>query len=88
MKRESVWIDADRLLEHVNEQGWNDYVITCRGPHITIELNGYTAVDYVEDQPAAKEGVIGFQIMRRPVLGFSDMQVEFKDIWIKELSAL
>ncbi len=84
-QRESIWTDRRQLLQHVKDQDWNEYVITCRGPQITLELNGYTAVDFVEERPAAKAGVIGFQIRRRPQLGFSDMKVEFRDIWISEL---
>jgi alpha-L-fucosidase len=83
--RESKCTGRDQLLQHVNDRDWNEYVITCRGRHITLQLNGFTTVDYTEDQPSAEEGVIGFQIMRRPAFGFQEMRVEFKDIRIMEL---
>ncbi|MBC8868543.1 MAG: DUF1080 domain-containing protein [Planctomycetes bacterium] len=88
LSRPAEWMDRGELLRLVNEKDWNEYVITCRGRHITIQLNGRTTVDFMEDQPAAEEGVIGFQIMRRPEMGFADMKVEFKDIRIKELADL
>ena len=61
---------------------WNQYVITCDGPHIKIELNGTTTVDYTEkdEKKGATEGIIAFQLHAGP-----KMKVWFKDVEIKEL---
>jgi len=70
-------------VEKVVKKGdWNQYVITCDGPKITIVLNGMTTVDYTEKDPAkgATEGVIAFQLHAGP-----NMKVWFKDVEIKEL---
>jgi hypothetical protein len=69
-------------VEKVVKKGdWNEYVITCDGPRITLVLNGLTTVDYTEkDDKRPKEGVIAFQLHAGP-----KMQVWFKDILIKEL---
>ena len=84
VNRKGIETDRRQLLRHFKEKDWNEYVITCQGPHIKIELNGHTTVDFIEDQPARDEGVIGFQIMRRPATGIRDMKVELKDIRIKD----
>jgi 3-keto-disaccharide hydrolase len=85
-KKETKRTDRDEYRKHFKEQEWNEYVITYRGPHITLQLNGYTTVDYIEDQPAPNEGIIGFQLLRRPRHGLAEVKVEFKDIRVKELS--
>jgi 3-keto-disaccharide hydrolase len=60
---------------------WNEYVITCDGPHIKQVLNGVTTIDYTEkSEKGAKEGVIALQLHA----GFK-MKIYFKDIEIKEL---
>lgn len=65
---------------------FNDYKLVVKGNHITITLNGETALD--EDfpdnkgkDPAPKEGIIAFQAHVGP-----KMRVEFKDIEFKDLS--
>ena len=61
---------------------WNEYVITCDGPHIKQVLNGYTTVDYTEkdENKGAKEGIIAFQLHAGP-----PMKVYFRNVRIKEL---
>ncbi len=69
------------VAKHVKRGEWNEYVITCRGPKITIELNGFRTVDYTEKKAdAPTEGIIAFQLHAGPA-----MQIRFKDIAIKEL---
>ena len=64
---------------------FNDYKLVVKGNHITITLNGETALD--EDfpdnkgkDPAPKDGIIAFQAHVGP-----KMRVEFKDIEFKDL---
>jgi hypothetical protein len=58
---------------------WNDYVITAKGDHVTIDLNGTRVIDRV-DPKFAKSGIIAFQVHAGP-----PMEVRFKDIAIKPL---
>lgn len=68
-------------LDGLNKEGWNRYVITAKDGHITLELNGVKTVDYREPDPKIeKTGLIALQVHSGPPL-----QVEFKDLEIKEL---
>jgi hypothetical protein len=74
-------LEPAEIAAHVHIDGWNDYVITADGPHITMLLNGFKVVDYTEkDDQAATEGIIALQVHSGPA-----MKVEFKDIEIAEL---
>jgi hypothetical protein len=60
---------------------FNEYYIKCVGKHVTIKLNGETTVD--GDFPKMPdEGIIAWQLHQGP-----PMEVTFKDIEFKELSA-
>jgi hypothetical protein len=73
-------VDGAEVLKHVNKDGWNEYVITADGPHLTQVLNGFTTVDYTEkSDKGATQGVIAFQLHAGPA-----MQIEFKDVEIAE----
>jgi hypothetical protein len=74
-------VKAEEVAPHMKNGEWNEYVLTVDGPHIKQQLNGFTTVDYEEkSDKGAKEGIIALQIHTGP-----KMQVEFKDIEIKEL---
>ncbi len=75
-------VDGAEVAKHVNKGDWNEYVITADGPHLKQELNGFTTVDYTEKEPdkGATEGIIAFQLH----VG-GKMQIEFKDVEIREL---
>jgi hypothetical protein len=74
-------VKADEVAPHMKKGAWNEYVLTVDGPHIKQQLNGFTTVDYEEkSDQGAKEGIIALQIHTGP-----KMQIEFKDIEIKEL---
>ena len=73
-------VDPKQVAPHVKNGDWNQYVITCDGPNITIELNGYRTVAYTGTGNGASEGVIGLQLHRGP-----KMEVRFKDIEIRAL---
>jgi Domain of Unknown Function (DUF1080) len=70
--------DAKKLL---SADGWNAFVITATGSHVTIDLNGTRIIDR-DDPKFDKEGIIALQIhvWKEP------MEVRFKDIEIKELT--
>jgi hypothetical protein len=71
----------DKAKALLKEDGWNEFVITASGSHVTIDLNGTQIIDR-EDSKFDKEGIIALQIHRWP----QPMEVRFKDIQIKELA--
>jgi len=64
----------------LKEDGWNEFVITAKGQHVTIDLNGTRIIDR-DDPKFDKEGIIALQIHVWP----EPMEVRFKDIEIKEI---
>jgi hypothetical protein len=70
---------APEAVQKVKPDEWNDYVITARGHHMTLELNGVKSVD-LDDPKGDLTGVIALQLHVGPA-----MEVQFKDIAIKEL---
>jgi len=74
-------VDPEQVAKHLKPDGWNEYVITCDGPRLKFELNGFTTVDYTDTRAVgAKEGIIALQLHQGP-----PMQVSFRNIRIKEL---
>lgn len=67
------------LEQAVIKDGWNEYVITAKGPHVTQVLNGVTTVD-VDDPDGPRSGIIALQLHRG-----HDMRVSFKEILIRTL---
>jgi hypothetical protein len=70
----------DKAKALLKEDGWNEFVITAKGSHVTIDLNGTRIIDR-DDPKFDKEGIIALQIHVWP----QPMEVRFKDIEIKEL---
>jgi hypothetical protein len=70
----------DKANALVKRGDWNDFVITAKGSHLTIDFNGTRIIDR-EDSEFAKEGIIALQlhVWKEP------MEVRFKDIEIQEL---
>ena len=62
---------------------WNRMIVTVRGPHLTVDLNGANIVDTQLDESAVKDrpaqGYIGLQDHGEP----NDLR--FRRIWLKEL---
>jgi len=62
-----VQADQDAVSRVVRREGWNDYVIRCKGRHIQLWLNGVQTVDYTEhDSGIAESGLIGLQVHQGP----------------------
>lgn len=55
---------------------WNEFLITCRGPHIEVELNGEKVAE--ADNERSLRGAIGLQMHSK------NMIVKFKDLEIEE----
>jgi len=73
--------ETAELMKTLVEDGWNDYLIRCKGGKHELFINGHKTADYTEtkeDIPA--KGVLGLQLHSGGIA-----KVEFKDITIKEL---
>ena len=70
----------DKANALVKAGDWNDFVITARGSHVTIDFNGTRIIDR-DDSHFDKEGIIALQLHRWD----EPMEVRFKDLEIQEL---
>jgi Domain of Unknown Function (DUF1080) len=70
----------DKAKALLKPDGWNEFVITAKGQHVTIDLNGTRIIDR-DDPMFDKEGIIALQIHVWP----EPMEVRYKDIEIQEL---
>ena len=66
----------------LKEKDFNDYYIKCVVKHVTIKLNGETTVD-ADFEKMPDEGIIAWQLHS----GFKSMEVTFKNVEFKDLSA-
>ncbi len=76
--------DAKELLKAFHKDDWNEYHIIAQGTHITVQLNGQTTAELVDDDAKQHDlsGVIALQLHSGP-----PMRVQFKDIRLKHLTA-
>jgi hypothetical protein len=67
------------ILKHIlNEEGWNSYIVRCKGNKHELYINGVKISEYVEKDPdIPSKGVIGFQLHSG-----GNAKVEFKYITI------
>ena len=73
--------DQAKLKKAVKLDGWNDFIIRCKGRHVTISVNGVVVTDYEEkDDDIANTGIIGLQIHSGP-----PSEASYRKIWIREL---
>lgn len=72
----------DEVLRRVVKPGrWNDLVIRCEGPQVTIWVNGEKTIEYREaDDQVARRGIIGLQIHGGP-----PAEASYRNIRVKEL---
>jgi hypothetical protein len=80
-RRRKVLVQAaPERLAGLRKEGWNEYVITARGNHIRLDLNGVRTVDYQEQESGMNvPGLIALQVHSGPAV-----EVHFKDIRIYE----
>jgi hypothetical protein len=69
----------DKAKELVKNNDWNEFVITAKGKHVTIDFNGTRIIDRTDDK-FDDEGIIALQVHVGP-----PMEVRYKDIEINEL---
>jgi hypothetical protein len=70
----------DQARALLKPDGWNEFVITAKGQHVTIVFNGARIIDR-EDPKFEKEGIIALQVHVGP-----PMEVRYKDLEIAELA--
>ncbi|MHB1557653.1 MAG: 3-keto-disaccharide hydrolase [Isosphaeraceae bacterium] len=70
----------DKARKLLKPDGWQEFVITAKGDHVTIDLNGTRIIER-DDPKFDRKGIIALQIHVWP----EPMEVRFKDIEIKEL---
>ncbi|MCB1228530.1 MAG: DUF1080 domain-containing protein [Verrucomicrobiales bacterium] len=75
---ESVKAFRERAGDAFKRNDWNTYRITCKGNHLTIEVNGVVTTDVKDDMDAA--GVIAIQHH-----GEKGQTYRFRNLRIKEL---
>ncbi len=61
---------------------WHDYHLVCRGPELTLRIDGRLAAQVVDNDPAQQDftGILALQLHSGP-----PMTVQFKDILLKSL---
>lgn len=78
-----VRLNAERTVEVVKPDDWNQCVIRCEGPRVRLWVNTVLTLDYAEtDGSIPRSGFIGLQIH-----GGDPAEVAYKDIRIQELSS-
>ena len=74
--------DPAELLTKYKKEQWNQYRMVCKGPEITLYING-TLMCQITDHDAStggKGGIIALQMHPGP-----PMKVQFKNLYLKEL---
>ena len=76
-----VKADTNTLRHILKEDGWNSYIIRCKGNHHQLYINGVKTVDYIEKDPnIPAKGIFAFQLHSG-----GNAKVEFKNITIEAL---
>jgi len=76
--------DPAELLKHYKKEDWNHYRVVCKGPEITVTLNGVLMCKITDHDAgtAAREGIIALQMHPGP-----PMKVQFKNLYLKEMKS-
>jgi Domain of Unknown Function (DUF1080) len=74
--------DPAELLKQVKPGDWNSYRIICRGPAITLSINGTVMCEITDHRvaPADARGIIALQMHPGP-----PMKIQFRNIRMKRL---
>ena len=80
-KRTATALDATAKMRPAGE--WNDYQITAIGQHITLTINGVKCSELIDREEAHfdLQGMLGLQLRSG-----DPMKVQFKEIYLKQLS--
>ena len=74
--------DPAALLTNYKKEQWNQYRIVCKGPDITLYVNGVLMCQIADHDAGTggKGGIIALQMHPGP-----PMKVQFKNLYLKEL---
>lgn len=73
--------DLSTLRHILKEDGWNSYIVRCKGDRHVLYINGVKTSEYVEkDKNIPSKGVIGIQLHSG-----GNAKIEFKNITISPL---
>ena len=73
--------DAAELQKLFKVEDWNAYRIVCRGPEITLYVNGVMTTQVVDNRPdTPRKGAVTLQLHAGP-----PMKIEYRNLRIKEL---
>lgn len=63
-------------------EDWHEYHLICRGPHLTLKVNGRIMAETIDNDPKQQDftGILALQLHSGP-----PMRVQFKDIRLKRL---
>lgn len=74
--------DPAKIKESIKKDGWNEYVIICKGNKLVQKLNGIVTVEVTDENEKDRmmEGILALQLHAGP-----PMKVQFKEITLKEI---
>jgi len=80
-KTSQRFADAAELQKLYKSEDWNSYRIVCKGPTITVYLNGALMTEVTDLRPdTPRRGAITVQLHKGP-----PMKIEFRNLRIREL---
>jgi hypothetical protein len=76
--------DADELMKSVKSDGWNEYVIEARGPHLRHTINGKLMSETTDNdaEKSVASGILALQVHQGP-----PMTVRFRKFRLEKLDA-
>jgi hypothetical protein len=76
--------DADELMKSVKSDGWNEYVIEARGPHLRHTINGKLMSETTDNdaEKSVASGILALQVHQGP-----PMTVRFRKFRLEILDA-
>lgn len=82
MRQATKFAEPAELLAAYRKEAWNTYRIVCRGPEITLFVNGTLMCQFSDRDPAAAAsgGIIALQMHPGP-----PMKIEFRNLRLKTL---
>jgi hypothetical protein len=74
--------DGDELMKSVKSDGWNEYVIEARGPHLRHTINGKLMSETTDNdaEKSVASGVLALQVHQGP-----PMTVQFRKFRLEKL---
>ena len=75
--------DSAALQKLYKVEDWNTYRIVCKGPEITLYVNGEVTSRFADHRPdTPRQGAITLQLHKGP-----PMKIEYRNLRIKTLKA-